>query len=423
MGSWGMGISQSDEYCEIYERFMDLYDDGKETAEITKQILEELHREFDDADGIMHDVYFALAKAEWMCGSQSEYVVKRVREIIETDANIAFLRELEVQPEDLKQRKKYLKSFLASLEKPRKKPRKRYKKPVEDKDFPMMKIGDCFAYKYGESKRIFIVLDRYQERNTKEQVLVCILKKTFDTITAKSISLWNEEIGGISAFVGVDFLGKSSLQKVQHLSLPSNLKQRILHENEMLVSKKTHFKTEFSGTHNITLSDLCAAKMRPELCRLLLKGYIFTINQKIQKESFPPKWYILKKEDRYKAFVVCEPMKKDKAFCYIWKEIYDKVPAFEELQKGQLILFDYRYLAEFIKAEIKAMPAIRAVLQDGGIHPELSSLVETDPLLLNEKWMPILNGEPCSYGIFDDYPEELCMQFEKVLAAAKQITR
>ncbi|MBR2223698.1 MAG: hypothetical protein IJ973_05170, partial [Christensenellaceae bacterium] len=86
-------------------------------------------------------------------------------------------------------------------------------------------------------------------------------------------------------------------------------------------------------------------------------------------------------------------------------------------------LFDYRYLAEFIKAKIKAMPAIRAVLQDGGIHPELSSLVKTDPLLINEKWMPILNGEPCSYGIFDDYPEELCMQFEKVLAAAKQITR
>ena len=41
MGCWGMGITQSDEYCEIYERFMVEYDEGKPLAEIKQDILEE----------------------------------------------------------------------------------------------------------------------------------------------------------------------------------------------------------------------------------------------------------------------------------------------------------------------------------------------------------------------------------------------
>ncbi len=41
MGCWGMGINQSDEYCSVYERFMEEYDKGKPVREITKDILDE----------------------------------------------------------------------------------------------------------------------------------------------------------------------------------------------------------------------------------------------------------------------------------------------------------------------------------------------------------------------------------------------
>ena len=39
MGCWGMGITQSDEYCEIYERFMEEYDEGKPLLYIKQDIL------------------------------------------------------------------------------------------------------------------------------------------------------------------------------------------------------------------------------------------------------------------------------------------------------------------------------------------------------------------------------------------------
>ena len=88
MGCWGM--AQTDEFCETYDNFMEEYDEGKPVAEITAGILAKYHAEFDDDDGIMHDIYFALAKAEWMCREQSEAILARVKEIIETKANIEF---------------------------------------------------------------------------------------------------------------------------------------------------------------------------------------------------------------------------------------------------------------------------------------------------------------------------------------------
>lgn len=63
MGCLGMGVTQSDEFCEVYDRFMESYNQGKCVADIRNEILGQYHAEFDDADGVMHDVYFALAKA------------------------------------------------------------------------------------------------------------------------------------------------------------------------------------------------------------------------------------------------------------------------------------------------------------------------------------------------------------------------
>lgn len=53
--------------------------------------------EFDENDGIFHDVYFAIGKAEWMCGGISEEILEKISYIIRTGENIAFYRELEDQ--------------------------------------------------------------------------------------------------------------------------------------------------------------------------------------------------------------------------------------------------------------------------------------------------------------------------------------
>lgn len=151
MGCWGMGIAQSDEYCEIYDRFMEEYDEGKPLSDIEKDILDEYLDEFDKSDGILHDVYFAIGKAEWMCGGISDDIYDKISHIIESGDNITFYRELGAIEADLKQRKKNLDRFLASLSSPRGKTKKRKVQTekyvaIEKPKLPSFRCGDVFAY-------------------------------------------------------------------------------------------------------------------------------------------------------------------------------------------------------------------------------------------------------------------------------------
>ncbi len=74
---------------------MEEYDEGKPVAEIVKDILETYLDEFDADDDVMHDVYFALGKAECMCGGISKVLLNRIIQIINSGKDIAFWRELE----------------------------------------------------------------------------------------------------------------------------------------------------------------------------------------------------------------------------------------------------------------------------------------------------------------------------------------
>ena len=166
MGCWGMGITQSDEYLEIYDRFIEEYDEGKEIAAIKKDILDEYLSQFEADDGVLHDVYFAIGKAEWMCGGISDEILNKITQIIESGANIEFYRELEATEKDLKQREKNLNSFLATLSTPRDKARKRkipvekYVAPMPTPNLPEFTKGDIFAYKIGDKYRAFCLINR-----------------------------------------------------------------------------------------------------------------------------------------------------------------------------------------------------------------------------------------------------------------------
>ena len=74
MAFWGMDLNQSDEFCEIYNEYMDLYDIGLEPSAITQQILNRYCFE-----NIPHNVLFAIAKAEWNLGFSSESVFLKTR--------------------------------------------------------------------------------------------------------------------------------------------------------------------------------------------------------------------------------------------------------------------------------------------------------------------------------------------------------
>ena len=211
MGCWGMGITQSDEYCEIYERFMEEYDEGKPVADITKDILDEYLDEFEETDGVLHDVYFALGKAQWMCGGISKTIYNRVRQIIENGDNIIFFQELEATETDLKLRKKNLDKFLNSISSPREKARRR--KTPESKyvpqvkpeypALPKMQIGDVFAYKHNNAYRIFAIV-RCEKLYARPAAYTYAWRKEFQEIPELT-DLENEYLIPLGYFLGDTF--------------------------------------------------------------------------------------------------------------------------------------------------------------------------------------------------------------------------
>lgn len=165
MGIYGMKITQSDQYCEIYERFMTEYDEGKPLSEIKSDILNEYIETFENDSGILHDVYFAIGKAEWMCGGISDDIYKKIEHIVNNSENIVFLRELGASESDLNLRKKNLDKFLYSLSIPRGKTKKRksstekYSK-IDKPKLPIFLSGDVFAYRINEKYRVLVFTSR-----------------------------------------------------------------------------------------------------------------------------------------------------------------------------------------------------------------------------------------------------------------------
>lgn len=228
MGCWGMGITQSDEYCEVYDRFMEEYDGGKGVADITKDLLAEYLEEFEPDDGVLHDVYFALGKAEWMCGGISDAILERIRQIVETDENIRFYRELEATEKDLNARRKNLQKFLSGLSVPRGKTRKRkipeekYVPPVPDLLADVLP-GNVYACEHNGRFRLFGVSERSRWCDRQRLAVYCYAwEKSLDKLP----SVWQlqeEPMQPLGWFFAETFPPMEKLTLVGNLPLLKSL--------------------------------------------------------------------------------------------------------------------------------------------------------------------------------------------------------
>lgn len=264
MGCWGMGMTQSDEFCEIYDKFMDSYNEGKEVADITAAILAEYHAEFDDDDGVMHDVYFALAKAEWMCCEQSELVLNRVKVIIESGANIEFYRELGATEKDLKVRQKNLEKFWNSLQTPRAKARQRRIDPLDrEKKLPPLEDGECYRYKYEDGYRVFAVLGFNKSQVWKDMVQCALLEKTYSVDQLKTVDFLCEPIHSIACYIGVEFIATSAIKKIANISVPEGRFTTSLGAHQVTYGHKKDFKAPFNNSLGYTLGELFALQDDP----------------------------------------------------------------------------------------------------------------------------------------------------------------
>ena len=156
MAFWGMGLDQSDEFWEIYDEYMDLYDIGLEPIEITQQLL---NKYFEDS--ISHNALFAIAKAEWNLGFRSENVISKVNEIIDNGENIKYYRSLGFSAQELKERNDKLLKFQALLQTTKKVPRKRKISPYNM--FKRLPKGTVSYYEANAGYYGFVVLDAVYE--------------------------------------------------------------------------------------------------------------------------------------------------------------------------------------------------------------------------------------------------------------------
>lgn len=227
MGAWGNGVTQSDEYGEVYDRFMEEYDEGKPVADIVRDILEVYLDQFEESDGVFHDVYFALGKAEWMCGGISDTILERITYIIENDKDIEFWRELEADENDLKQRKKNLDKFLSSLKTPRGKTKKRkispenYVPKMKPTPLPNVKAGDILAYLHNDVYRVFCLSER--TRFLEHQVVYCYSwRKQFEILPSFE-QLLKEDFMPLGYFKSEDFPDMDKITVIGNYSIISNL--------------------------------------------------------------------------------------------------------------------------------------------------------------------------------------------------------
>jgi hypothetical protein len=158
MGRWGMGLSSSDEYMDVKDEFFDFFYKGIPTKKIEDTIIRDYSKEFKKNDGEWYDVYFALADCEWKCGNVSDWLVKKIKNIITNRKAISYFRELSATDKDIKIYAKNLEKFLAKITIKNPKPIvQKIKKPYT----PPLKAGDVFVWKIADSFRAAVCLYAY----------------------------------------------------------------------------------------------------------------------------------------------------------------------------------------------------------------------------------------------------------------------
>ncbi len=154
MGTWNNKINGNDTFQDIYQHFFDLYNQGQNPVEISKQIKDDFAEMFNDDDD-RNNSLFGLASAQWETKSLDPTLFKRVREIIETDKDLEVWKGLGADEKTLQKRKKELEKFLNKISTEREKPKRRVRPKVEFTQVDLIKLMAP------DNKKLFTVSEHF----------------------------------------------------------------------------------------------------------------------------------------------------------------------------------------------------------------------------------------------------------------------
>ena len=139
MGTWGTGISSNDSYADVHGEFFELYNGGVEVGEASVKLIEQNQETISDPDDA-NNFWFALARAQWDCGQLDPGILRRVRLIIESGADVDVWRRLDAAEKDIQKRAKVLAAFLIKLKSENAKPRRRKKRPLSSRRLKKVRV-------------------------------------------------------------------------------------------------------------------------------------------------------------------------------------------------------------------------------------------------------------------------------------------
>lgn len=140
MGTWNTSLKGNDTFLDIYQNFLESYNQGKDPKRISLEIQEDYGDIFHDhEDG--NNSFFALALAQWETKSQDESILKKVKEIIETGKEIELWKELGADQKSITQRQITLNNFLEKISIPKGKPKRRVSQKFDFSSKEIVKIA------------------------------------------------------------------------------------------------------------------------------------------------------------------------------------------------------------------------------------------------------------------------------------------
>jgi len=136
MGTWGKGILQDDLALDVYGDFIERYNEGADLKKLHKQVLKRYAESLANPDGAPR-VWLGLARAQWECGSVSPDVLRQVKKIVSSAADLSGWHA-----DDRKTRQRVLDDFLSRVSSPNPKPKRPVKRRVAKAVF---QPGTCLA--------------------------------------------------------------------------------------------------------------------------------------------------------------------------------------------------------------------------------------------------------------------------------------
>ena len=160
MGTWGALLKQDDAFLDVYDGFYHFYDQGLSPEMVSAKILQGFSEYFDDSDDTCA-AHFALALAQWETSSLDPSLLVRVKELIDSEADLQNRKERGASAVLISARRLVLRRFLSQISTPRKSVRRRRKD----------KIGESverLSLPAPDGRKALVVTEYDLERSTRQ---------------------------------------------------------------------------------------------------------------------------------------------------------------------------------------------------------------------------------------------------------------